>query len=165
MSKPLFESDYPLSAPGHVLRYLGLSDLERMNRIEQRSHQCPWSSQNLASSLTNQHHVLGLFRGQTLVGYAILAIICDEAELLLLVVDKSHQGQGLGRRCLEGLKALMPAFCQHVFLEVRESNRAAISLYETVGFNQMGTRPAYYPALERGAERETALIYGLYLAS
>jgi ribosomal-protein-alanine N-acetyltransferase len=43
-----------------------------------------------------------------------------------------------------------------VFLEVRPSNTAAVALYESLGFNEIGMRPGYYKT-ENG-EREDALM-------
>jgi ribosomal-protein-alanine N-acetyltransferase len=42
-----------------------------------------------------------------------------------------------------------------VFLEVRPSNEIALKLYRSVGFEQIGIRPAYYQA-DNG--REDAVI-------
>jgi ribosomal-protein-alanine N-acetyltransferase len=42
-----------------------------------------------------------------------------------------------------------------VLLEVRPSNKAAISLYRKCGFNEIGVRSNYYPAADG---REDALI-------
>ena len=47
-----------------------------------------------------------------------------------------------------------------IYLEVRESNARAISLYEKMNFAQIGTRKDYYPAFEG---RENGLIYALVL--
>ena len=43
-----------------------------------------------------------------------------------------------------------------IFLEVRESNDAAIHLYDKEGFNRLGIRKAYYPAKDG---REDALVF------
>jgi len=42
-----------------------------------------------------------------------------------------------------------------VFLEVRPSNRTALRLYDSLGFNQVGLRRGYYPS-DKG--REDAII-------
>ena len=47
-----------------------------------------------------------------------------------------------------------------VFLEVRPSNAAAIALYHSEGFNEIGRRPRYYPAV---TGREDALVMAMEL--
>ena len=49
------------------------------------------------------------------------------------------------------------AGAQFFFLEVRASNQAAIRLYEQQGFNEMGRRRNYYPAVNG---REDAILMG-----
>jgi len=50
-----------------------------------------------------------------------------------------------------------------IFLEVRFSNQTAQSLYESMGFNEIGMRKAYYRV--QGGKREDALVYALQLLS
>ena len=47
-----------------------------------------------------------------------------------------------------------------MFLEVRESNPAAIQMYINHGFNEVGRRRHYYPT---ATGREDALVFGLQL--
>jgi ribosomal-protein-alanine N-acetyltransferase len=47
-----------------------------------------------------------------------------------------------------------------VFLEVRDSNRRAIRLYQQAGFNEIGLRKGYYPATQG---REDAIVMALIL--
>jgi ribosomal-protein-alanine N-acetyltransferase len=47
-----------------------------------------------------------------------------------------------------------------MFLEVRESNVAAIHMYLNHGFNEVGRRRNYYPT---ATGREDALVFGLQL--
>ena len=49
---------------------------------------------------------------------------------------------------------------ERVFLEVRPSNPHAIALYESIGFNEFGRRPNYYPA-KKG--REDAVVMAMEL--
>jgi [ribosomal protein S18]-alanine N-acetyltransferase len=64
----------------------------------------------------------------------------DEAEILNLAVDPDYRRRGLAR------KLLAAAFRQPrtFFLEVRQSNTAAQSLYRSLGFTECGRRPGYY---------------------
>jgi ribosomal-protein-alanine N-acetyltransferase len=43
-----------------------------------------------------------------------------------------------------------------MFLEVRPSNPKAIKLYRSLGFNEIGMRPGYYPAAN--GKREDAIV-------
>jgi ribosomal-protein-alanine N-acetyltransferase len=70
---------------------------------------------------------------------------------------------GYGRRLLTALLLKAEdADVDKVFLEVRPSNDVALRLYYSVGFEQIGIRPAYYQA-ERG--REDAVILAANLRS
>ena len=66
--------------------------------------------------------------------------------------------KGLGQQLLDALLAAARETSSSVFLEVRESNGAARSLYEKAGFQQTGLRKSYYkdPA-------ENAILYRLRL--
>jgi len=94
-------------------------------------------------------------------GFIIGRQIAGEAEILNLAVSASSRRQGQAKALVE---RLLLNFHEHsvrtVFLEVRESNSAAIALYETLGFLPVGRRPAYYrdPV-------EAALVYSKLLDS
>ena len=72
--------------------------------------------------------------------------VAGQAELLRIAVDPAHRGRGLGRSLLEGCqRELAEAGMTALFLEVRASNRSAIALYRTCGWEPCGRRAAYYP--------------------
>lgn len=82
---------------------------------------------------------------KTVLGYAILQRLGGEAELLRIAVSHTQQNKGFGRILLEHLcKRAQGERIQDIFLEVRVSNCAAISLYENCGFYQIATRKEYY---------------------
>lgn len=64
-----------------------------------------------------------------------------EAEVLNMAVDPGSRRLGVARSLLN--RALEGRF-QEVYLEVRESNGAALRLYESMGFRRAGVRPKYY---------------------
>jgi ribosomal-protein-alanine N-acetyltransferase len=71
--------------------------------------------------------------------------VIDEGELLTIGVAAAHQRKGLGRAMLrEMLDAARNGNMRRVFLEVRASNDAAIALYRSAGFSQIGERRGYY---------------------
>jgi ribosomal protein S18 acetylase RimI-like enzyme len=66
-----------------------------------------------------------------------------EREILSLAVDSANRRQGVARALVEAELRSAPKGTTW-FLEVRESNLAAISLYTAVGFTASGRRPGYY---------------------
>lgn len=66
-----------------------------------------------------------------------------EREILSLAVDPANRRQGIGRALVEAELAAASKGTTR-FLEVRESNIAAISLYAAMGFSPAGRRPGYY---------------------
>jgi [ribosomal protein S18]-alanine N-acetyltransferase len=80
-----------------------------------------------------------------ILGFLVARHLTPEWELENLVVASTARRQGLGRRLMQALLAMARETNSHsVFLEVRESNAAARSLYEKTGFAQTGRRKAYY---------------------
>jgi ribosomal protein S18 acetylase RimI-like enzyme len=76
---------------------------------------------------------------------AIMTVGAGESALENMAVAAAWQRQGIGRRLLTaGLHWCRAHASAAVFLEVRESNRAAIALYERAGFSAVGNRPGYY---------------------
>ena len=65
----------------------------------------------------------------------------DEREILNLAVDPRFRRRGIAR---ELLRNALNESASVWFLEVRESNQAAIFLYKSLGFRVVGTRPGYY---------------------
>jgi ribosomal-protein-alanine N-acetyltransferase len=79
------------------------------------------------------------------VGFACIRTVADEAEILNLAVLPGMRRQGVGRALLQ--QALRKAWengARRAFLEVRQSNRPARKLYESLGFSPNGLRTAYY---------------------
>jgi [ribosomal protein S18]-alanine N-acetyltransferase len=80
--------------------------------------------------------LLGLFSGW---------VVLDELEVDNLVVANSTRRQGIGKALLTaGLQQAWLRGAKYTFLEVRESNIAALSLYNTLGFSLIGRRHCYY---------------------
>jgi len=75
---------------------------------------------------------------------------------LNITIRPESQGNGFGHGLLEHLMQQAKVRDAEVtFLEVRESNLNAAGLYESFGFNEIGRRRNYYPAV---GGREDALV-------
>jgi [ribosomal protein S18]-alanine N-acetyltransferase len=81
----------------------------------------------------------------SIMGFLIAQHLAPEWELENLVVAPAARRQGVGKRLLDALLAVAhETNSGSLFLEVRESNVAARTLYEKAGFKQTGRRPSYY---------------------
>jgi len=130
-----------------AIRPLEEADLERVATIERVAFTDPWPRKAFEELLA-QPHVRALAiggEGGRLEGYALFSLVAGEGEILNLAVDPSERRRGHGRRLLEAvLDRMRAAGTTTVFLEVRQSNQAAIGLYETAGFRSLSVRRAYY---------------------
>ncbi len=147
--------------PAPLLRPMHEGDLDAVMEIELRAYPFPWTRGIFQDCLRAGYPGRVLAAEDGLLGYGLLSIAADEAHVLNVCVDPLRQSRGLGRRLL---RELVRAARQHgavrVFLEVRPSNTAAIALYHSEGFNEIGRRPRYYPA---ATGREDALVMAMEL--
>jgi len=144
-----------------VVRVLTASDLDRVMEIERSAYPFPWTRGIFEDCLRVGYDCRGLQLGSRLVGYTVQTQFAGECHLLNLCIEPGCQGRGLGRLLLEqAICQARSGNCSSVFLEVRPSNRAGISLYRKRGFYIVGERPDYYRA-EHG--RESAIIMRLDL--
>ncbi|WP_336818384.1 MULTISPECIES: ribosomal protein S18-alanine N-acetyltransferase [unclassified Cedecea] len=137
------------------------NDLADAYAIELRSHAFPWSEKTFASNQGERYFNLRLDVDGKLAAFAVTQVILDEATLFNIAVDPAYQRQGLGKALLEHL--IVELEKRDVFtlwLEVRASNVAARTLYESLGFNEATVRRNYYPAKEG---REDAIVMALPL--
>lgn len=122
------------------------ADLDYVLANEVRSYQFPWTRGNFSDCLAAKHECRVLLLDADIVGHGILALGPQEAHLLNVCVRRDHQGRGLGRSLVvHMLERASARGAGMVFLEVRPSNLVAISLYHSLGFNEIGVRRNYYP--------------------
>lgn len=80
-----------------------------------------------------------------IAGYVILLEVCGEGEIVRVAIDRAYRKRGLGDVLLkEVLRAEKMRNTERLYLEVRESNEAAIRLYRKNGFTVDGKRKNFY---------------------
>lgn len=128
---------------------LGPGDAPRCAELEAQlfDGDDPWPEAAFLRELDGPHtHYAAARVAGRLVGYAGIMRLGRRApfeyEVHTIAVDPAHQGRGIGRRLLADL--LDFAGGDAVYLEVRTDNAAAIGLYQSVGFEQVGLRKRYY---------------------
>jgi [ribosomal protein S18]-alanine N-acetyltransferase len=83
--------------------------------------------------------------GDQILAYGCVWSILEEAHITILAVDPDFQRRGLGRLILWGLmECAIRRGLERSTLEVKETNLAALGLYQTYGFTEAGRRPKYY---------------------
>ena len=147
------------------------ADLDAVLEIEAVSHLHPWTKGNFTDSLAAGHwaycirpQVDQAIKGSyldpaVLWAYCILFPAVDELHLLNITVSPKVRKLGLGARmmaAIEGVAAQqnMP----RIILEVRPSNIPAVSLYQKLGYEEIGIRKNYYPVNPDTGTREDAIV-------
>jgi ribosomal-protein-alanine N-acetyltransferase len=128
------------------LRLAEPGDVPAISAIEAAAFPSPWSEGALYGEMRND---LATFKvlvlAETVIGYYDLWICADEAHLLNVAVAPSEQRHGYGAMMLrDAIGIARSRDCRRVVLEVRPSNRAAVTLYGKFGFKTITRRPRYY---------------------
>ncbi|OBX04363.1 alanine acetyltransferase [Gallibacterium genomosp. 3] len=138
------------------------TDFAQIFSIETAAHTVPWSLGTLKNNQGENYLNLKLLQQDQIVGFCICQMVLDEATLFNIAITPQSQGQGLGKTLLQSLMAqLREKGINTLWLEVRESNKKAQCLYQTLGFNEVSLRKNYYPLPDGG--REHAIIMACYL--
>ena len=92
-----------------------------------------------------------VLRGEEgIIGFMIIRLIKDQAEIITVAIDRKERNKGFGkfllRKSIENIKDKGGAI---IFLEVAESDEAALNLYKSSGFEVIGKRNNYYTRAEK----------------
>ncbi|RUP37725.1 MAG: ribosomal-protein-alanine N-acetyltransferase [Acinetobacter sp.] len=133
------------------------SDLDSVVAIERLVQTHPWSKQQFQESLASYQCTV-YEQANQVVGFCILQPVLDEANLLLMAIHPNQQGKGLGYILLDHSIQQLKNNPIQIFLEVRESNTAAIRLYEKTDFHQIDLRKNYYPNPDGSREHAVIMV-------
>ncbi|MFW7432580.1 ribosomal protein S18-alanine N-acetyltransferase [Vagococcus carniphilus] len=120
----------------------------------------PWSEKQFLESLESENKAIFLsFEKKCLVGFIIISVVLDEAEIELVSVSKDFKRKKIGTQLLkEAIENLKQMKVSSLFLEVRQSNTSALGFYRSFKFEEIGFRKNYYKA-----PKEDGLILKLTL--
>ena len=148
-----------------------VADLDSVLAIESVSHIHPWTRGNFSDSLAAGHwaycvrpQLADAVKGsyldpKVLWAYCILFPAVDELHLLNITVSPKLRRLGIGIKMMNAIEGVaaqqkMP----RIILEVRPTNEAALELYQSLGYEQIGLRKNYYPVDAASGLREDALV-------
>ena len=126
---------------------MAAEDIAAVHEIERASFPMPWPPYAFRQELeaNRMARYLVVRAGATVVAYAGLWLMVDEAHLTTFAVLPAWRRRGIGGRLLWALLDLADDLGASVMtLEVRLSNEAARTLYQRFGFRPVGVRPRYY---------------------
>lgn len=146
----------------YQLRPMKTADLSAVLLIEQEQA-FPWTAGMLHDCLRADYECTVIEAAQEIIGFSILAVATEQAELLNIVIKNKYQRQGLGQILLQHMiEQAKNNNAVKLFLEVRTSNLPALSLYKKLNFQQINMRKNYYPTTN-GREDAYVLMLDLSL--
>lgn len=111
-------------------------------KIEKRCFSNPWDEAAIKAELENHcSEIYIAVENGIAAGYANIYTVLDEMDVVRVAVLPEYRRQGIAT---EILKTVLAEKQGTVYLDVRESNHPAISLYKSLGFVDTGVRKNYY---------------------
>lgn len=144
-----------------VLLPMTTAHLDAVMAIEVSAYAFPWSRGNFVDSLASGYAACVLYDGEgRILGYFVAMAGVEEMHLLNITVAPQAQHRGHALYLLDALVSLCrERGARQLWLEVRESNARARSIYLRRGFVHVGRRRGYYPAAH--GQREDAAVMSL----
>ncbi len=125
-----------------------MDDFEVIKNILQTDFDDLWNSEILKEELSsnNSKYIVAKNKdNNTIVGFAGIKIIMDEAELMNIVTRKSTRHQGIAKAMMDALISMCNTNNVKILnLEVNTKNTIAINLYKKYNFKEVGLRKKYY---------------------
>lgn len=112
--------------------------------IEKACFSVPWSENAIKESLEAGTHFYSAQTEKDIVGYMGISKICDEGYVTNIAVLPEYRRKGIAKKLIEYVIDFFKNDLRFISLEVRVSNSAAISLYNKLGFKQVGLRKQFY---------------------
>ncbi len=139
-----------------VFRAMTEADLPTIIELERNCYDFPWTEGIFRDCLRAGYYCCVMVSGGEISAYSILSVAAGEAHVLNLCVRRELQGLGLGKLLMSHLfDYARAAQAGWILLEVRKSNRSALTLYQGMGFIEIGLRRGYYPGKDT---REDAIV-------
>ena len=128
------------------IRLMTKEDCYQVAAIEKDSFSMPWSLQAFTDTVEKENFRYFVAEEQgEILGYCGFLFVLDEAEIPNVCVKASARKQGIGRQMMAVLlEEAAKLGIAVLFLEVRESNVAARTLYKSLGFTEDGIRKNFY---------------------
>lgn len=121
--------------------------------MEQDNFPLPFKEKDFLNMLSNDIYQVLVARINNLtIGYVSFTKMIDECQIINIAVDSSYRKMGIGGKIMEALMKYCKDYkLTKIFLEVRESNKNAIRLYEKYGFFTVGVSKGHFSSPKENA--------------
>lgn len=132
-----------------LIKVSGTADGEIFDRLSVLDRKCVgsdgWSAESFCSEVLKDNGIVLCFTD----GINVIALLSGyfaegEGDITSIAVDENFRRQGLAQKLIAELEKLLPDSTENIFLEVRESNIPAVSLYRKCGFEKLSIRKNFY---------------------
>ena len=129
-----------------IVRGLSEKDMPEVAANEALCFTQPWAGHNFLEALDRKDLLYVVAdAGGRIVGHAGVFTVMGDGEIINVAVHPDFRGKGIAYQMLSYLMGIAPEIGTEDFtLEVRAGNKAAIRLYEKLGFETEGVRPGFY---------------------
>lgn len=129
-----------------MIREMTIEDIRAVAEIEKSIFSNPWSEKSFQDALASKDNIYLVEMSEGKVtGYCGIWTSYDTADLCNMAVSVEHRRKGTAQKLLqEAIVLTGQRNVERILLEVRESNKAAIALYQKNDFREIGVRKGYY---------------------
>ncbi len=134
-----------------IIRKAAADDIGKIAAVEAASFTDPWSEKSLLSAVDIPMGIfLAAVSDDEISGYIIGSFDGDAGYIEKVAVSHEHRRMGIGTQLIKAFRENISAGAE-ITLEVRQSNSAAIALYEAQGFSRAGVRKNFYSSPSENA--------------
>ncbi len=128
-------------------------DAVAIGEIDKKAFSEPWPVKEFTKAITNKNYYFLVAKDKDrIVGYAGVITSGDESDITNIAVELNYRQCGIATELLKNLcEQLSLQKVVSIFLEVRESNKNAIHLYEAQNFKAVGMRKNFYSKPDENA--------------
>lgn len=129
-----------------ILKQMEHEHLETLAELEKICFSQPWSYKSLEEELSNKTaHFFVALVDEEIAGYIGVYVVCESCFVTNVAVFPKYRRQGVATALIKMASLTADAMgTDFISLEVRKSNEPAVSLYRSLGFEEMGMRKNYY---------------------
>ncbi len=145
----------------YIIRKMLVEDLEQVVAIDQISFSLPWPPRSYYFEVTDNpaSRCWIVEQDGKVIAMMVAWFIVDEIHIASIAAHPDFRKQGIGECLLEHtLHAAKEEGALTSFLEVRESNDAALNMYRKFGYVESGRREGYYADNDESAILMTLTI-------